>query len=438
MLLILLVTIVLVCQTATGICGAIVDFESLGAIAGDASYEVMWANGALLNKTFNSLGSGDVFVLPNATYYTAGGILVTNQLINVKIVIDGSLIFDNDRNTWPRDSGGNVLECLQFNYLENVVITSSGGSNNRGTIDGQGKAWWGAIKYLRFAEDRPRLIHILQSKNLLVEKIAMINSPFWTFWAQNCQGMVVRYSEIDARWDNADRHTLLDLQAFNTDGIDVTGRDVYVHDIKVWNGDDCVCVKDNSEDMLFENIEASGLGLTVGSIGGSRVNNITFRNAVMKKTVKGIYMKTRWSDKPPTGSDVGISNVLFENITIIEPEQFAIWIGPAQQNGQPCSLLWPEVSQAECLMSGYQTWANITLKDVTVVNPMASPGVLIGNNSNPVPVVFDNVVVQDMRDNLKPWGGQYYCEDGGVDMTVTSHETSPRPDCFVSREFHYY
>ena len=113
MLLILLVTIVLVCQTATGVHqSAIVDFESLGAIAGDASYEVMWANGALLNKTFNSLGSGDVFVLPNATYYTAGGILVTNQLINVKIVIDGSLIFDNDRNTWPREYDGQF--CALF------------------------------------------------------------------------------------------------------------------------------------------------------------------------------------------------------------------------------------------------------------------------------------------------------------------------------------
>jgi len=48
-----------------------------------------------------------------------------------------------------------------------------------------------------------------------------------------------------------------------------------------------------------------------------------------------------------------ITDVLFENITMVEPQQFAIWIGPAQQEGQPCSLLWPH-ADAECRMSGYQ------------------------------------------------------------------------------------
>ena len=45
--------------------------------------------------------------------------------------------------------------------------------------------------------------------------------------------------------------------------------------------------------MLFERIEASGIGLTIGSIGGSTNNNITFRDCHMHKTGKGIYMKFR-------------------------------------------------------------------------------------------------------------------------------------------------
>jgi len=49
--------------------------------------------------------------------------------------------------------------------------------------------------------------------------------------------------------------------------------------------------------MLFENIVASGVGLTVGSIGPSEahtcVRNITFRNIEMPNTFKGIYMKSR-------------------------------------------------------------------------------------------------------------------------------------------------
>lgn len=410
---------------------ATLDFSVLGGIAEDPSTEVMWSNGALLNKTLNSLRQGDIFVVPNATFHTAGGILVTNKLLGVTIFLDGTLVFDDDRDTYPRDEGGHVLEHLQFNDLEDVTFTSSGGPDNRGTLNGQGKKWWGAIKYLKYAEDRPRLISIKNSKNIEFEKISMINSPFWTFWAQNCDGLVVRHSEIDARWDGVDRHTLLDLQAFNTDGFDVTGQYVHIHDVRVWNQDDCVCVKDNSQHMLFENIYASGLGLVVGSIGGSTVNNITFRNAVMDHTFKGIYMKTRWSDDPALGTAASISDILYENITIIEPEQFAIWIGPAQQEGQPCSLLWPEAPGAECHMSGYQTWTNITLRDITVVNPVASPGVILGNSTNPIRgLKLENVLFTDMKENLKPWGQDYYCESDGVADSDTSGGTTPVPACF--------
>ena len=108
------------------------------------------------------------------------------------------------------------------------------------------------------------------------------------------------------------------------------------------------------------------------------VHNITFRDAYMYKTVKGIYMKTRWNDEGPADESVAsITDILFENITMIEPQQFAIWIGPAQQSGQPCSLLWPH-KDAVCEMSGYQTWRNITLKDIYIESPRQSPGYVTG------------------------------------------------------------
>ena len=46
--------------------------------------------------------------------------------------------------------------------------------------------------------------------------------------------------------------------------------------------------------MLFERINASGLGLTIGSVGsGETIKNITFRDCYMHKTSKGIYTKFR-------------------------------------------------------------------------------------------------------------------------------------------------
>ena len=199
-----------------------------------------------------------------------------------------------------------------------------------------------------------------------------------------------------------------------------------MHDLNIWNDDDCIAVKDGSENMLFERINASGLGLVIGSIGGSRVKNITFRDSYMHKTFKGIYLKTRWSDSGPVGESASISDVLYENIVMDEPQQWAIWIGPAQQTGQPCALSWPTVG--ECRMSGYQTWNNIVLRNITINSPKNSPGILIGNATNPITgVVFDNVVVNNP--GTKPWGDDFYFCDG-VQGTVVG-ATTPAPPCFT-------
>jgi hypothetical protein len=46
-------------------------------------------------------------------------------------------------------------------------------------------------------------------------------------------------------------------------------------------------------------------------------------------------------------------------------------------------------------MSGYQTWSDIVLKEITIIDPRHSPGVLMGNSSNPMRgLVFDNVQVK--------------------------------------------
>jgi polygalacturonase len=157
---------------------------------------------------------------------------------------------------------------------------------------------------------------------------------------------------VDARrlsdsWD--DGRNLIDLTAFNTDGFDVTGNNVWIHDCNIWNQDDCIAVKDGSQNMLFERINASGVGLTIGSIGGSTVRNITFRDCHMHHTFKGIYLKFR------EDTNGLIADVLYENIFMDTPEQWPIWIGPAQQAdssdlcaAHPCSLCWPTLPGAQC------------------------------------------------------------------------------------------
>jgi polygalacturonase len=121
---------------------------------------------------------------------------------------------------------------------------------------------------------------------------------------------------------------------FNTDGIDVSGHNVWIHDCDIWSQDDVISVKGNgygdrvSSNMLFERINGTGLGFVIGSIRDSAVRNITFRDSYLHKSIKGIYMKFRRNDNYEGGV---IENITYENITMESPQQFAIWIGPAQQ-----------------------------------------------------------------------------------------------------------
>jgi len=309
----------------------------------------------------------------------------------------------------------------------------------KGLIDGNGNGWWGAIEYLLIGENRPRLLSIYNSTNLLVENIFLKDSPYWTFLANDVSNLEIRFSQVDARRDDKPWHSWDDMQAFNTDGFDVAGSNIWIHDCTIWNDDDCIAVKEQtsasfrsncSENMLFERINASGVGLTIGSIGPSPfhtcVRNITFRNSVMPNSFKGLYLKSRPGNPGDTGE---ITDVLYENIEINNASQWAIWIGPQQASyAGACSLLWPFLSK-DCPVPVGITWNNLVFRNITVNQPQLSPGVILGNTSNPMTnIVFDNVVVNDP--GTFPFGSQYYdCIEGGV-QGVASGTTSPVPSCF--------
>ena len=79
-----------------------------------------------------------------------------------------------------------------------------------------------------------------------------------------------------------------------------------------------------------------------------------------------------------TSSPGTISNITYENIVIDNPEQWAIWIGPAQQSdssrpcaAHPCSLCWPQWSAAKCYAPPSGTYENIMLRNITINNPPA-------------------------------------------------------------------
>ena len=140
-----------------GIQGSFLDFEVLGAIPNDSTTETAIFNGKLLNSTWNNLQSGDTFFVQNKTYTVMGGIKI-NGWKNIKIQIDGTLSFSNDRDAWPRQLNGDVEECMYLSNIENVTFTSGG----KGIFDGQGEFYFFACKsesvYFISLQHRQRMV----------------------------------------------------------------------------------------------------------------------------------------------------------------------------------------------------------------------------------------------------------------------------------------
>ncbi|KRX05518.1 Pectin lyase fold/virulence factor [Pseudocohnilembus persalinus] len=408
-----------------------INVEVKGVIADQNDIDTCNANTKIINQIFISLQPGETVFFPNKTFWFNGGIY-GKDLTNNTIQIDGTIYFQDNQYAWPRQKDSDkVQECILFENIEDIIFTSSG----TGTIDGNGAAWWGYISYLKIAENRPRLIRINDSARMLFENILLKDSPYWTFYAYDVIDLEIRHSQIYVNRANGTTHDLDELGAFNTDGFDVAGKNIWIHDCTVWNDDDCVCVKELhsgnkraqcSENMLFEDINASGVGLTVGSIGPNKlhtcVKNITFQNIYMDKTFKGIYMKSR----PGEGTGE-ISDVLYKNITMFQPTQWPIWIGPQQASYEgACSLLWPQLQYlgAKCPVPGNMNWSDITLQDITVKNNSYKPGVILGNSTNPMKnIVFDNVIFEQETE-------KQYQSCKGVQNGIYKGNTNPVPKCF--------
>jgi hypothetical protein len=152
----------------------------------------------------------------------------------------------------------------------------------------------------------------------------------------------------------------------------------------------------------------------------------------MHHTFKGIYIKSGNRAHPDPSATAEITNILYENITMVEPEQVPIWIGPAQEgdSANACSLVWPLPGSKCPAPLGTVSFSNITLKNIRVLGAKVSPGVVFGNTTHPMEgVVFDDVVFDPIDAHALPWGSHYYfCE--GVQGVATGG-TTPAPPCFA-------
>jgi polygalacturonase len=176
-----------------------------------------------------------------------------------------------------------------------------------GSVDGFGYSWWWFV--ITGGHDfRPRMFALSSGVNTLIDGINLYNSPQFHLQFYDQVNSTVQNVRVHVNITDNEDEFLKWLPTFplNTDGIDVSGKNIHLKNLTIQNFDDAVAVKPlKSFDSIYTNctenvlVEDSfikyGVGMSVGSVPPDLkiecVRNVTFRNIKFEKPLKAIYVK---------------------------------------------------------------------------------------------------------------------------------------------------
>lgn len=284
-------------------------------------------------------GGGTVF-LPAGRYLT--GAIKLRSNVNLHFDSGAVLLGSDNPSDYPvypspwRDGTHEISSLIYGAGLSNVSLTG------RGTIDGQGRAWW-VRQWLMFPRKRapvpamseeerhaeiakirngrPRMITLLNCRNVLIEGLTLINSAFWTVHPMFSEGITITGLTI-----------LNPVPSPNTDGIDPEScRNVHISDCHIDVGDDCIAIKSGKdaagraigkpcENITIANLTtAHGHGVSIGSEMSGGVRNVAIANCVFQGMDRGLRIKTQ-RGRGGAVEGVTASNIVMQDV----PEPFAL------------------------------------------------------------------------------------------------------------------
>ena len=396
---------------------AYINIEDYGAISDKMNPVIAEKNSRSIEKAFQvayTTKDRAVYV-PNNTYYISA--IEICDLNGIYFTINGTLKAHDFIKKWPKDDDGVRKHIMNFVNMNQFTI------NGCGTIDGQGyKWWWMAVLSAtgKTSDDRPHMINIEKSVDFELNGITMINSPRFHVKLHDLYNVYMHHFEIDVdvvSQKNIFKQYNVPMFPLNTDGVDPYAVNVKINNFKIRNYDDAIAVKPcnggykyctcSSNMLITDGIVYESVGLTIGSVPPNDdvacIKNVVFKNITMINPLKGIYVKTNRG----THGNGTISNIRYENIYMDTPIWWGIYIGPQQQSqpdgsGEGC-MRYP--ADPDCPTEPAITLSNIYLKNITVqnsVNPYA--GIIRCNETNPCEdFTFEDVIVSSiapMRDYI--------------------------------------
>ncbi len=295
--------------------GAIGDGKTLNTMAIQAAIDRCATN-----------GGGEV-VVPRGTFVT--GSIFLKQGVALRVEKWGVLKGSQNTNDYPwintRIAG---LEMKWPAALVNADGVTNLTISGAGTIDGSGERWWREYWEARAKEPgradphfkiaRPRLVHIINSTNVIVQGLRLKDSAFWNLQLTYCDGVEVRNLTV--------RAPLKPLRAASSDGIDIDStRNVLITGCDIECADDAICLKAGrdadglrvnrpTENVIIEKCRVGhAAGLVVfGSETAGGIRNVTVRDC---RAEVGCEEVVRFKTKMGRGGVV--ENILYDNITAV-------------------------------------------------------------------------------------------------------------------------
>ncbi|OAM90960.1 glycoside hydrolase family 28 protein [Termitidicoccus mucosus] len=314
----------------------------------------------------HAAGGGRV-VVPAGLFLTGAIHLKSN--VNLHVSEGATLLFSSDPTAYlpvvfMRWEG---IECMNYSPLiyafeqENIAITGKGTLDGGASLDN----WWGWTKHgnskrppgtpaptgastrrLGVMSDnntpvterifgdgyhlRPPFVQPNRCKNILIEDVTIVRSPFWELNPVLCENITVRGVQISSHGPN-------------NDGCDPDScRDVLIENCFFDTGDDCIAIKSGrNEDGRRVNVPSENLiirncvmkdghgGVVIGSEVAAGCRNVFVENCVMDSP--NLNRALRFKSNARRGGVV--ENVHMRNVTIGQVDETILSIDFTYQEG---------------------------------------------------------------------------------------------------------
>lgn len=216
---------------------------------------------------------------------------------------------------------GAVLKLLPYgtyppkkvNFISNVNNSTDIVIEGKGTIDGQGEAWWKALESNKSLE-RGAVIRFGSGSRFLVKEITVKNAPGVNITiGQSGNGTDGTVHDVTISAPSSSSNQLENGQtqvSHNTDGIPVWAARVNIYNCNISNGDDNVVIDSDGQYVHVWNCNFGyGHGASIGSY-TERVHDVLFDGITFSKTDSGCRLKSQH------GRSGSVYNITWQNCTM--------------------------------------------------------------------------------------------------------------------------